>query len=114
MLAGGAAAEVAACGDDIARLCFPEEVGVDILHAVGRQLLRVGGVQVTGGDDDVGIDIIAIAEGIAVKLHRVAPFCGKREKGRVMPLAGCGAAPHRTHRSKPEQMRSERTAAQRL
>ena len=37
-----------------------DEVLVDVLHAVGGQLLMVRGVQITGGDDDVGVHVIPV------------------------------------------------------
>ena len=36
------------------------ELRVNVLHAVGGQLLMVGRVQVARGDDDVGIHVVGI------------------------------------------------------
>ena len=44
VLSAGAAAEVGASHDNVPRLHFVDELRVNILHAVSRQLLGVGGV----------------------------------------------------------------------
>ncbi len=43
MLAGGAAAEVPAADHDVAVFHVVDELFVDVLHAVGGQLLGIGG-----------------------------------------------------------------------
>ena len=61
MLARGAAAEVAAADHDVAFLDIRCEALVDVDHAVLGELFRVKRVEVTGRDDDIRIDIVAVA-----------------------------------------------------
>ena len=69
VLTGGAAAEVAGRDNDVARVHILDEIRVDVLHCVGGQLLRVCDIQITCGDDNVGIDIIAVLENLAFCVH---------------------------------------------
>ena len=46
-----------------------DEFGINIVHAVLCQLLGIGSVQVTGGDDDVGIHIVRILENMTLGFH---------------------------------------------
>ena len=69
VLTGGAAAEVGPGHDDVAGLDGGSEIRVDVLHCVGGQLLRVCDIQLTCGDDNVGIDIIAVLENLAFCVH---------------------------------------------
>ena len=82
VLAGGAAAEVPAADHDVAVFHVVDELFVDVLHAVGGQLLGIGGVQVAGWDDDVRIDVIGVFENRTVCIHgSYSPFvrpCGGR------------------------------------
>ena len=59
VLTGGAAAEVAGCDNDVARVHILHEIRVDVLHCVGGQLLWVCDIQITCGDDNVGIENLA-------------------------------------------------------
>ena len=56
---GGATAEVGVSDYYIARLHPVDELTVDVLHAVTRQLIRVRHVEIARRDDDIGIDISA-------------------------------------------------------
>ncbi len=46
-----------------------DELRVEVLHAVLRELGRLGGVEVARGDDDVGVDVAAVAVGASLELH---------------------------------------------
>ena len=59
--------------DDVAGLHVLDKVLVDVLHAVGGQLFGVLGVQVAGGDDDVGIDVVRVFENVSFRVHDSAP-----------------------------------------
>ena len=59
VLTRGAAAEVFLGDHDVALLHLVDELRVDILHAVCRKLLMGGGVEVSRGDDNVGVDVVA-------------------------------------------------------
>src|SRR5699024_12014939 len=69
VLPAGAAAEVPAAHHHVAGLHFGDKALVDVLHAVGRQLFGVLGVQVAGRDDDVGIDVVRVFENVAFCVH---------------------------------------------
>jgi len=58
----GAAAEVRVGDDDIPLLHLVLEGRVEILHAVERQFGVVGGVEIPGGNDHVGVDVVPIAK----------------------------------------------------
>src|SRR5699024_2064734 len=73
VLPGGAAAEVPAADDDVAGLDRGGVACVNVLHAVLGQLLGRGGVQVPGGDDDVGIHIVAVFKNSSTG-HGYSPF----------------------------------------
>ena len=64
-----AAAEVYARDHDVAVFDAVDEVLVDVLHAVGGELLVTLGVQIARGDDDVRIDVIPILMDNAVCIH---------------------------------------------
>lgn len=70
---GGAAAEVLLGHNDVAGLHFGDKVFVDVLHAVGRQLFVGRGVEIPGGDNYVGIHIVAVFMDKALNLHIDAP-----------------------------------------
>ena len=61
MLTRGAAAEVAAADHDIALFDIRCEALIDVDHAVLGELLRVERVEVASWDDDIRIDIVAVA-----------------------------------------------------
>ena len=63
------AAEVYARDHDVAVFDAVDEVLVDVLHAVGGELLVALGVQIARGDDDVRIDVIPILMDNAVCIH---------------------------------------------
>lgn len=69
VLARRAAAEVYARDHDVAVFDAVDEVLVDVLHAVGGELLVALGVQIARGDDDVRIDVIPILMDNAVCIH---------------------------------------------
>ena len=54
---------------DVAVFDAVDEVLVDVLHAVGGELLVALGVQIARGDDDVRIDVIPILMDNAVCIH---------------------------------------------
>ena len=60
VLTGGAAAEVLATDDDVACIKLLQEVLVDVLHRVARQLLLILNREISSRDDDIRIDIVAI------------------------------------------------------
>ena len=62
-------AEVYARDHDVAVFDAVDEVLVDVLHAVGGELLVALGVQIARGDDDVRIDVIPILMDNAVCIH---------------------------------------------
>ena len=64
-----AAAEVYARDHDVAVFDAVDEVLVDVLHAVGDELLVALGVQIARGDDDVRIDVIPILMDNAACIH---------------------------------------------
>ena len=88
MLPAGAAAEVLAPHHDVARLHPGDEGLVNVLHAVVRQLPGILGVQVAGGDDDVGVDVVTVFE------YRTSCFHGVQTSlGSVMwPVRALAAA----------------------
>ena len=53
-----------------------DKVLVDVLHAVGGQLLVALGVQVTGGDDDVRIHVISVFMNGSVCIHLLTTSSG--------------------------------------
>ena len=61
MLPGRAAAKVGPGHHDIARLHRSGELRIDILHAMRGQRFFIRRIQITGGDDNVGIHIVPIA-----------------------------------------------------
>ena len=60
MLTRGAAAEVLTAHHDVPSLDAGNKALVDVLHAVARQLGCALGVQIAGGDNDIGINVIAV------------------------------------------------------
>ena len=62
-------AEVYARDHDVAVFDAVDEVLVDVLHAVGGELLVALSVQIARGDDDVRIDVIPILMDNAVCIH---------------------------------------------
>ena len=78
--------------DDVARLHAVHEVGVDVLHRVARELLRVVGVEVAGRDDDVGVDVAAVLVDGALEDHREPPFTAPTSSGVAMWPASAEAA----------------------
>ena len=60
MFSGGAAAEILVGYDDVALRHLSGKLRVDVLHAVLRQLLRIGGIEISGRDDDVRIDVVPV------------------------------------------------------
>src|SRR5699024_477711 len=73
VLPAGAAAKVPAAHHHVPGLHPCDKVLVDVLHAVGGQLFGVLGVQVAGGDDDVGIDVVRVFENVSFRVHDSAP-----------------------------------------
>ena len=71
VLAGGAAAEVAAGHHDVAGLHALDPVRFQTGHAVGAQFLGVRGHQEAGRDDGVGIDMFAHLVGRTFVIHDV-------------------------------------------
>ena len=65
MFARGAAAEVFTADHDVAGLDIFREGGVYIHHAVLGQFLRIEGIQVTGRNDDVRVDVVAVAPNLS-------------------------------------------------
>ena len=60
VLTGGATAEVLASDHDVAGTKLLQEVLVDVLHRVGRQLLLILNREISCRDDDIRVDIVAI------------------------------------------------------
>ena len=60
MLTGGAATEILATDDDVASTQLLQEVLVDVLHRVARQLLLILNREISSRDDDIRVDIVAI------------------------------------------------------
>ena len=58
-------AEVFAADHDVAGLDVLCESGVDIHHAVLGEFLRIEGIQVTGRNDDVSVDVVAVAPNLS-------------------------------------------------
>src|SRR6266550_4016310 len=74
VLPGGAGPEVLAGHDDVALPDPHGERGVEVLEAVLRQLRGVGGVEVAGRDDDVGVHVGAEAVDLpSQRAHTSAP-----------------------------------------
>ena len=71
---GGAAAEVDPGHHHISGLHFVNEVLVDVLHAVGGQLLVVRGVQIAGGDDHVGVHVVPVFMDGSLYVHVQTSF----------------------------------------
>ena len=84
MLTGGAAAEVAGCDDDVAGMHILYKICVNVLHCMGRQLLRVCNIQITCGNDNVGIDIVAVLENLAFCVHGMCFLPYFRSSGAQM------------------------------
>ena len=61
VFSGGAAAEVSSADHDVACFDFFGECRVDVDHAVGCEFFWIECVQVSCGDDDIGIDVVAVA-----------------------------------------------------
>ena len=74
VLARAAAAEVLVRHDDVAGARAADEAGVEVLQAVPGELCRVRGVEVAGGDDDVGVDVTPIAKHGSLELHVFRSF----------------------------------------
>src|SRR5450759_511192 len=90
MLARASAAEVLVGHDDGAGLHLGDEACVEVLHAVLGKLRGVGGVQIARRDDDVGVDVTAVAVGGALDAHlRSSP---SRSSGSAMCPATAVAA----------------------
>ncbi len=49
------------------------ELGVDVLHAVTRELRRVARVEVASGDDDVGVHVAPVLVHRSFELHLHRP-----------------------------------------
>lgn len=61
VFSGGAAAEVSSADHDVACFDFFGKCRVDVDHAVGCEFFWIECVQVSCGDDDIGIDVVAVA-----------------------------------------------------
>ncbi len=60
MLAARSASEVPSADHDIAGFYIFYKFRIDIFHAVGCKFLSIRRIQVTGRNDDIGIDIVRI------------------------------------------------------
>ena len=67
-------------------------VGVDVFHAVRRQLGRVARVEIARRDDDVGVDVAAVRVHGALEDHRAPPFAAPTISGVAMCPAMAEAA----------------------
>ena len=70
----GTAAEVVAGDDDVALGDLGAEVLVDVFHAVLRELGRVRNIEVSGRDDDVGVDVVPVFMCFSFYIHGIAPM----------------------------------------
>ena len=68
LLAGGAAAEVLAGYNDVAGLYLPCQFGPEGRKAVGSHVLYCLECQVLGGNDDIGVDVVAEEPDFTCKL----------------------------------------------
>jgi hypothetical protein len=79
------AAEIRSGDDDVAGADEIDKILVDILHAVERQLGRIGRVQVARRDDHVGVDVGAIFKNFSFGLHTHFPLMPARTDRRYTP-----------------------------
>lgn len=73
VLAAGAAPEVPVGHHDVALLHLLDEVLVEILHAVLGKFLVIRSIEISGGDDDIGVDIVPVSENSSLYLHLMPP-----------------------------------------
>jgi hypothetical protein len=69
VLTGRTAAEILASHHNFAGLYLPDKIGVYVLHAVSRQLRMGRCIEITCGNDDVGVNIVAVFMNSALCLH---------------------------------------------
>ena len=70
--------------DDVAGMHILYKIRVDVLHCVGGQLLGVRNIQITCGNDNVGIDVIAVLENLAFCVHGMCFLPYFRSSGAQM------------------------------
>src|SRR3712207_2948373 len=95
MFAGGAAAEIAAHGQDGSGAHALDEVGVQAFHAVAAQITRLAEGEVASGQDDVGIHRVPEAVDTALDDHAQALFSSMRPTssgGTISPVTAAAAA----------------------
>ena len=69
MLARAAAAEVLLGNNNVALLNLLHEVGVKVFQAMLREPLGLGGIQVAGRNDDVGVDVAPVTMRGTLEMH---------------------------------------------
>ena len=69
MLAGRTAAEVFAANHNVTGLYAGHKGLVNVLHAVGGQLGGALRVQVTGGNDHIGVNVITVLKNRSFCVH---------------------------------------------
>ena len=75
MLSGGAAAEVLLRYDNVTFFHIFDKILINILHAVGSQFCGIGGIQISCGNDNVGIHVIPEFENCSFcVVHFPLPF----------------------------------------
>ena len=80
-----------AADHDIAGLYLFGKAYVNVDHAVGGQFLGIKGIEVAGGNNNVGVDVVAILENSALSSHfHMCSFrrSDERRRGRRCERAG--------------------------
>ena len=85
--------------DDVAGLHARREVGVDVLHAVLGQLLRVVDVEVARRDDGVGIDVGAVLVDVSAQSHFTTSSGPARRPAMALAAATAGFARYTSDRT---------------
>jgi hypothetical protein len=69
MFPGGTAAEILQGHENVSLLDFPDKFGSLILHRMFGQLSRIRLVEITGGDDCIGVNIGSELPDSSFKFH---------------------------------------------
>ena len=91
VLTRGAAAEILSADHDIALLNTARERRVDVLHAVCCERLRLERVEIACRDDNVRVDVIAVAPDLALEHHATSSGAAIRPS-IALAAATCGPA----------------------
>ena len=91
MLTRGTAAEILSADHDVAPLHTARERRVDVLHAVRCERLRLERIEIACGDDDIRVNVIAVAPNLSLEHHATSSGAAIRPS-IALAAATCGPA----------------------